>query len=734
VQCSAGDRFISGARFQFQIMTKPLSGEGAFLFWDVRILWNMMTITPDTPTASAPRISRRIVPALRRLGIATIRDLLFHFPSRYDEFPDEQMIADAVEGERATIAGAIRHIAERRTARGLRMAEAVVEDESGAVQVVWFNQPFLARTLSPGDRLRLSGKIARGPRGLVLQNPSYEKITRASSPGDGRGVHTGGMVPVYPETAGISSRWLRFLIKTYLPQAASIPDPLPPRTRARHSLVGTAEALAHIHFPASAQEAANAERRFIFEELLLIQLRTLRERSRIRHRTAPAVPFDTDIVKSFVQSLPYHLTDAQRRAIWEIGRDMARPRPTNRLLEGDVGSGKTVVAAAAALLAIRAGWRVAYMAPTEILARQHHATFEKLLSPLGVSVGLRTGAGKKTSAAPDIIVGTHALLHKNAAGERVGLVIVDEQHRFGVAQRAALLRHDPAPHFLSMTATPIPRTLALTIYGDLDISLLDEMPRNRKAIITDIVPSARRMETYAFVRDQIRAGRQAFVICPRIEVAGPASHDAAPPPRAYQQKLLAAEVKTVTEEHKKLSASVFPDLRVAMLHGRMKPKEKAVIMDSFRDRATDILISTSVIEVGVDVPNATIMMIEGAERFGLAQLHQLRGRVGRGAEQSYCFLLTTEDGPASRRLRAVKEAKNGFELAEKDLHIRGPGDIFGDRQWGEAGLALKGITDARLVRAVREEAVLLASHSPDLSAYPALAHRLALLERTLHME
>lgn len=689
----------------------------------------------EAPVASAPKISKKILPALKRLGIATICDLLFYFPSRYEEFPEERSIADVAAGERATITGVVQKISERRTMRKrMHLTEATIRDDTGAINAVWFNQRFLARTLALGDCVRLSGKVIRGPRGLSFQNPSYEKISRASPAGEARGIHTGGLVAIYPETEGITSRWLRFLVKTYLPLSASAQDPLPEETRRRHDLPEIKVALRHIHFPDSREQAAQAERRFIFEELLLVQLRALRERSRQRTRTAAAIPFDLALVKSFVGSLTFQLTDAQRRAIWEIGRDMTRTHPMNRLLEGDVGSGKTVVAAAASLLAVRAGLRVAYMAPTEILARQHSATFYKILAPFHVGIGLRTAAEKKSVGASDIIIGTHALLQKNAVPANLGLVIVDEQHRFGVAQRAALLQQKIIPHFLSMTATPIPRTLALTIYGDLDLSLLDEMPRDRKSVVTKIIPASQRADAYQFIREEVRRGRQIFVICPRIEVAEKNPYSDSRTSQVYQQKLLTAEVKTVTEEYTRLSERVFPDLRIAMLHGKMKVKDKAATMKMFRDRGTDILVSTSVVEVGVDIPNATIMMIEGAERFGLAQLHQFRGRVGRGADQSYCFLFPTEDGPIARRLRAVVEAKNGFELAEKDLAIRGPGDLFGDRQWGEPGLVLKGITDARLVRTVREEAVTLATQSPDLAQYPALASRLAALERTLHLE
>ena len=708
----------------------------------------------DAPIASLPKVSRAILPALKRLGIETLRDLLFHFPARYEEFPAERPIARVAAGESVTIKGVIQRISGFRTPRkGMHITEAAIADASGMIQAVWFNQRFLEQNLKEGSIVRLSGKVVRGTRGLTLQNPSHEKVTSDLRQATGSSdTHTEGLVAIYPETYGITSRWLRFLIRTYIGATSDMPDPLPQETLARHGLPAITDALHAIHTPDTRESALRAEARFIFEETLLLQLRSLRERTRLKARHAREVPFDVPLVKEFVISLPFRLTDAQRRAIWEIGQDMAKSQPMNRLLEGDVGSGKTVVAAAAALLAVRAGGRVACMAPTEILARQHHATFTSILAPFHATIGLLTGAKKEYGALTDIVIGTHALLHREKDFADFNLVIVDEQHRFGVSQRAALTRNKELgirnndksghpiihnsqfllPHFLSMTATPIPRTLALAVYGDLDLSLLDEMPQNRKEIITRIVSPGKRREAYAFIRAEVSRGRQAFVICPRIET--PNQEARIKNQEGQQKSLLAAEVKTVMDEYKKLTTEIFPDLRIAMLHGRMKAKEKDAIMQKFRSRDTDILVSTSVIEVGVDIPNATIMMIEGADRFGLAQLHQFRGRVGRGSDQSYCFLFPTEDGAVSRRLHAVANAKNGFELAEKDLAIRGPGDIFGTRQWGEAGLAIRGVRDPKLVRDVRQEAVELVKKSPDLSAYPALAERLARMEKTLHLE
>ena len=718
-------------------------------------------ITLDTPIERIPRLSRKVLPALKRLGIRTAHDLLFHFPARYEDFSHVRQIADVIAGETVTLQGVIIKISTGRTAhKRMALTEAVIEDETGRVKALWFNQPFLVRNLKAGMPTMFSGKVALGKSGVFLSNPAYEKISDFKPHvSDSPGIHTGRLVPVYPETQGITSRWLRFLIASLLPHASSFPDPLPPDIRQKYGLAEIRQAIRAIHFPAAAADAAAAEHRFIFEELLLIQLSALRERSRLKKNLAPEIPLDVPLLKDFVQSLPFTLTDAQRRSIWEIARDLAKNQPMNRMLEGDVGSGKTVVAAAASLLVVRSGHAVAFMAPTEILARQHYATLSRILEPFHVAIGLITGSEKNISHAPDIFVGTHALIHparnkaqadplktsqisngiqKNARMENLGLVIIDEQHRFGVEQRAALATtHNPQPaasqkmlpHFLSMTATPIPRTLALTVYGDLDLSVLDAMPSQRKEIITKIVAPKNRDSAYGFIREEVMRGRQAFVICPRIE-AGTNKQDV----KATQQKLLLAEVKTVQEEYRKLSEDIFPNLKIGMLHGKMKAKEKAGAMNKFRDREIDILVSTSVVEVGVDIPNATIMMIEDAERFGLAQLHQFRGRVGRGEDQSYCFLFPGEDGAASRRLRAVVDAKNGFELAEYDLKIRGPGDLFGARQWGEASIAMKGIADPGLVRDVRAAAVDIIKKSSDLARYPLLARRLQEMEKALHLE
>ncbi|MBI2122269.1 MAG: ATP-dependent DNA helicase RecG [Candidatus Sungbacteria bacterium] len=726
----------------------------------------------DIPIENAPRINRRIIPALRRLGIKTVRDILFHFPSRYEDFSNEKQISEIKIGEIVTISGIIKRTALHRTARKhMALVEAVVSDESGSIKAVWFNQPYLLRNFRIGNALRLSGKIARGPKGVYLQNPAYEKLSATSYqlPAQ-QSIHTGGLVAIYPETRGITSRWLRFLVKTFIDQRKFIIDPLSTDVRKKHVLPDIQTALKVIHFPQDKKESNQARRRFVFEELFLIQLRALRARALLKQYSAPQIPTNLPLLKEFVASLPFKLTDAQRRSVWEIAKDIEKPRPMNRLLEGDVGSGKTVVAAAAALLAVRAGYKIAFMAPTEILAHQHYDTFQKILEPFDIKIGILTGA-KKLAQNADIIVGTHALLHpvrsktsgasadpilsdrtsngvkKSARFENLGLVIIDEQHRFGVQQRAALVVRGSAllPHFLSMSATPIPRTLALTIYGDLDLSILDEMPKSRKQVITRIIEPGKRNEAYQFIRSEVKKERQVFVICPRIEPSPTNNPEVEPSvhygagesganKRINESAFRLWEVRAVKDEYKKLSETIFPEFKIGMLHGKLKSKEKEAVMKKFKSGEIDILVSTSVVEVGVDIQNATIMIIEGAERFGLAQLHQFRGRVGRGTDQSYCFLFPTEDGMVTRRLRAVVDARNGFELAEQDLKIRGPGDLFGTEQWGISDTAMAAITDSVLVREVRSAAYDLMREDPLLLLVPELKRKLEEIEKTAHPE
>lgn len=720
-----------------------------------------MPLSLVTPIERAPRIASKIIPALKRLGIRTLEDLLFHFPIRYEAFAPALRIADVEPDTAVTVQGDVISVFNRPARAGrMILTEAAVRDESGIIKTVWFNQPYLLRSIKPGMTMNFSGRATLRKDGIWLQNPAYERIQsrdRAERETKERAIHTGSLVPMYAETKGISSRWLRHLISSHLRLANKFPDPLPPEVRASNSLPDIDAAIRSIHFPSSQEEARSAKRRLMFEELFFLQLQYLLRRKTLKSHLAPTISFDIPLLQSFVGSLPFRLTDAQRKAIWEIARDLAKPAPMNRLLEGDVGSGKTVVAAAACLLAAKSGFTSAVMAPTEILANQHYQTLDRLLSPHGITLRLTTAGKKQGDTTAHVHIGTHALIQKNALPQTLGLVVIDEQHRFGVNQRAELVKRkaqsahgsddlpfgmsgeQEVPHFLSMSATPIPRTLALTVYGDLDVSILDQMPPTRKPVLTAVVEPEQREEIYAFIRGQIKKGRQAFVICPRIEINESESVKSPLLQRggggiSFQKQLWNAEIKTVTDEYKKLSERVFPDLRIAMLHGRMKPKDKDTIMQRFRDGEFQILVSSSVVEVGVDVPGASVMMIEGAERFGLAQLHQFRGRVGRGPDQAYCFLFPTQKGLAAKRLSALIDAKNGFELAQKDLVLRGPGDLLGVQQSGISPFAQAALADASLLRMVRQAAVDTINRDPNISSYPPLKERLEELKKYIHNE
>lgn len=701
-------------------------------------------------------VNCKIAKPLKILGIHTVYDLLRHIPFRYDDFSKIVNIAELTPGETATIRAKIDKITNKRTwKKNIYITEAEVSDESGMMKAVWFNQPFLTRNLKIGGLVNLAGKAVFNNNSLYLQNPAYERIFESST---SEHTHTGGLVPIYHETAGITSRWIRFLVKNAIGQAAQMEEILPQEIIKKHNLLPISSAILKIHFPENTDEVEEAKRRLAFEELLLIQLLILKARRKIKKSDAPPIPFDIEKTKRFVASLSFALTNSQRKAAWEILQDMSKNIPMNRLLEGDVGSGKTVVAAIAALNAASKGRQIAIMAPTEVLARQHFHTLSSMVADFGFNVGLLTGNSAEifdsevkseyklkkqefldqlTSKKLLIATGTHALISEKVSFPSLGLIVLDEQHRFGVNQRAELLqRYKTAsglmPHLLSMTATPIPRTLTLTLYGDLDISLLNEMPKNRKNIITKIITPAERPSAYDFVRKEVKKGKQAFVICPRIDTQEDSKVKSE---KTYQQELLKKEVKAVKEEYQKLSSEIFPDLKIAMLHGKMKPREKEQIMKEFKANRFNILVSTSVIEVGIDVPNAVLMLIEGAEHFGLAQLHQFRGRVGRGEHQSYCLLFAENTALAnSRRLKALINCQNGFELAEKDLEIRGPGDFLGTRQSGLPDLTMTSLTDKILIKEVREEAILLIKNDPELIKYPKLKKYLEQFNSKIHFE
>jgi len=690
-----------------------------------------------TPIKELPRIGPQYQKKLKKLGIKTIGDLLFHFPHRYEDFSDIIPISEIKAGLNS-IQGKILEIENKRTwKKRMILTEALVQDKSGTIRVVWFNQPYLVSTLKPGDFVCLAGKIASRQGEIYLSSPSYEKILSPTA--DVGLTHTGRLVPVYPETEGLSSKWLRFILKPLLIKFKNtIPDPLPEKIIKLHKLLPFQGAIWQIHFPDSLSLAEKAKQRFQFEELFLIGLLVLRKRQKLAKEKAMAIRLNLELVKSFVKTLPFELTDSQRKAAWQILKDLEKPRPMNRLLEGDVGSGKTVVAAISILNAAKAGCQAALMAPTEILAKQHFKTIQALLKDFNVKIGLLTGKESKfqnrnisrekltekiKNKEIDLLIGTHALIQEKVKFKNLALVILDEQHRFGVAQRAKLVQSQKLiPHLLSMTATPIPRTLSLTIYGDLDLSLITEMPKGRKKIITKVIPPQNRQQAYDFIKKQVKGGRQVFMLCPRIE-------------KSEIRNQGWTEVKAVKEEYEKLSKQVFPNLKIGMLHGKMTVEEKEKTMKKFKDKKIDILVSTSVIEVGIDIPNAAIMLIEGAERFGLAQLHQFRGRVGRAEHQSFCFLFT--DSPAKKthqRLKALISSESGFDLAEKDLQIRGPGDFTGERQSGIPDLIMDSLKDIFLVEKTREAAKELLTEDPELKKYPRLREKIQEFQKRIHLE
>jgi len=705
----------------------------------------MVKYTPDTPIGKLPRINEKYLKKFHKLGLVTVRDLLYHFPNRYDDYSKIIPIADLKLNETATIQGEVLKIENIHTfKKRITLTEALVKDPSASIKIIWFNQPFLVKNIKEGKKISLSGKYTMGKDGPYLSNPNYELMTLGKIP-----THTAGLVPTYPETTGLGSRFLRYYIKLILPTANQIKEFLPWDILRKQKLPNIQTAIKNIHFPKNLKLAEEAKKRFAFEELLLLQIFVLKQRKNLQKQNAFKIPFDKDLIKKFVGTLPFKLTDAQRKSAWEIFLDLEKSEPMNRLLQGDVGSGKTVVAAMAALETAKAGFQVAFMAPTEILAQQHFKEVSKLVEGFEIKVGLLTGSEKKFSDDTNIVVGTHALIQKTVKFKNLALVIVDEQHRFGVEQRATLLHNSKIiPHLLSMTATPIPRTLALTIYGDLDISLLDEMPKGRQKIITRIIPPEERESAYEFIRREVKKGRQVFVICPRIEpqVNSPSAVNGVNPQLEINtKKLLWQEVKAVKEEYEKLSEKIFPDLRIDMLHGKIPAsrkrrrglasggKSKDEIMADFRAGKTDVLVSTSVIEVGIDIPNSTIMMIEGADRFGLAQLHQFRGRVGRGKYQSYCFLFSTS-GETTARLRALQKFDSGFDLAEKDMEIRGPGQFYGVAQSGLPDLVMASLKDLNLIKSTRSAAAELLSKDPELKNHPILGAKLSQFKQIIHLE
>lgn len=711
-----------------------------------QIRYTKPMITSETLLANIPRIAPKYSKALKKLGLFTVGDLLRHFPFRYDDYSQVSLVGKISPGETVTISGEIIKSKTVRTwKRRMTITEIEIQDGSGKIKAVWFNQPYLAEQLAVGKNVRVSGKASIDKKDVpYFSNPVWEMASRETT-------NTGRLVPVYPETEGLSSRWLRWQVQTFLKLDLKIGDPVPETILKRLNLPGIGKALHWIHFPDTLNHALVAQKRFAFEEMFLLQLKSLQIRSAWQKEQAVKIKFNEKLIKEFVSSLPFKLTGAQRKSSFEILKDLEKKRPMNRLLNGDVGSGKTAVAAIAGLQTISAGYQAAIMAPTEVLAYQHFLTFSELLKDYDFNAALLTNSYKLVEASPrlqgrdpalikradllqkikageiNLVIGTHALIQEDIHFKNLALVVIDEQHRFGVTQRAYLQQNigkindglpEKVPHFLTMTATPIPRTLALAFFGNLDISILNEMPKDRKKIITQIIGPPERNRTYEFVRQEVKNGRQCFVILPLVE----------------ESKVL-TEVKAAIQEHQRLSENIFPELKVGLVHGRLKSAEKEKVMQDFSAKKLDILVATAVVEVGIDISDATVMIIEDADRFGLSQLHQFRGRIGRGEHQSYCFLFTDSDSAnAKKRLKALVEYNDGFKIAEVDLKQRGPGEFLGTRQSGLPDIAMENIANVKLVQIAREEAENILKSDAELKKHPLLKDALKKFQEKIHLE
>lgn len=665
-----------------------------------------MKLSLSSPVAKLYMIGPTMAQRLKKLEIFTIEDLLSHYPFRYDDYSLISPIAQVQVGETITIQGKVISCQNIYTQRGKKMQKVLVLDSTGQIEAIWFNQPFLSQTFKPEILVSLAGKIDWFNRKPSLISPEYEVISSRDST-----LHTGRLVPVYPETYGVSSKWLRSriapLVKMFVP---GLSDWLPQTIKQENKLIDLASALAKIHFPKNTGEIYEARERLKFDELFLIQLRTLlRQKQWQKNKTTRPFKITQEKINLFLKQLPFKLTNAQDRAVREIMSDLKSNKPMNRLLEGDVGSGKTVVAALAIYTAYLNGLQSAFMAPTEILAFQHYQTLKQLLTPLGLNICLLTGSSKFVSnAKTDLFIGTHALIYNKVKMDNLGLVVIDEQHRFGVEQRTKLIKKGSSPHFLTMTATPIPRTVALTLYGDLDLSVLDELPPGRIIVKTWVVPPEKRTSAYNWIKKQIKEeSAQVFIVCPLIEES---------------QKESMKEIRAAKDEFKRLSQLIFPSFKLGLLHGRLKAKEKEKIISDFRQKKLAILVATPVVEVGLDIPQATIMLVEGAERFGLAQLHQLRGRVGRSAKKSYCLLFTSiKEKLSLKRLTAMQTYHSGFKLAEIDLKLRGPGEIYGTKQHGFSQLKIASFADVKLIENTRLAGQKLVN---TLSDFPLLKEKL----------
>ena len=684
----------------------------------------------DTPTALSDDVLRikgvstQNQSRLKRLGVETVEDLLYHFPHRHNDFANVRKISDLAFGEEQTVLVNVWEATETRQGARRRSTQAVLGDETGNVRAIWFNNPYLVKTLRPGTKLVVSGKVNVFKGSFVFESPEYELLR-----GQEELVHTGRLVPVYPTVEGLPARTLRRVAKAALDVGVSqLVEYLPDDLLHRASLMGLRNAVSQAHYPDTMADWGAARRRLAFDELFMLQLAVLKRKSAWQQEDL-GIPLkvDQELLGGFTSSLPFELTSAQKRVLGEILDDLTKLTPMSRLLQGDVGSGKTVVAAAAMLVAAFNNYQAAIIAPTELLAEQHFITITNLLSsasalvpdefvvsieidgyPRPLTVALLIGSLSKRAKRDvhqqiadgevDIVIGTHAVIQEEVELPYLAVAVVDEQHRFGVMQRALIRSKGKHPHLLAMSATPIPRSLALTFYGELDVSVIDQMPPGRRTIRTRRVEPDKRAAAYGFIRKQVEEGRQGFIVCPLIE------------------KSEALQTRAATEEYERLSTEVFPDLNLGLLHGRLALREKELVMGQFQRRELDVLVSTPVVEVGIDVPNATVMLVDGADRFGLAQIHQFRGRVGRGPHQSYCLLLADSPGDEAReRLKIAERLDDGFELAEEDLRLRGPGDYLGTRQSGLPDLKIAQITDHEQLTVARQEAARILDADPELT-------------------
>jgi len=737
-----------------------------------------MGISLESPIKTLIRVGQSASGRLKKLGLTTVRDLLFYYPSRYEDYSAIVAIRDLRPETMCTVQGEVLSISNKITPhKRQKITELFVSDGADSIKAVWFNQPYLATQIKEGDSVSLAGKIEYTGFGLEMRAPEWEKMVITNyelrarnnkSTGWTNGIHTARMVPVYPLTAGVTNRQMRFLISRAFESVGEVEEWIQENYElpiTNYQLLGIQDAIKNIHYPESKDLLAKARFRLKFEELFFLQLRKAITRHEVKNAQATVISFEEAAIRKFVQSLPFRLTDAQRKAAWTIIKDCGREVPMNRLLQGDVGSGKTIVALIAMLNTALNGYQAVLMAPTEILAKQHFQSVCKFLEGWDkIEVALWTRSAKKCkieiknskvlamikSGEVDIIIGTHALIQEQVEFHNLALAIVDEQHRFGVGERKALrekasqdvqevslrgsnsdqsnlaakiaspsARNDiiRSPHFLSMTATPIPRSLSLTAYGDLDISILDEMPKGRKKIITKPVPTESRNKAYEFIAAQIKEGRQVFVICPLIDES---------------DKL---GVKAVTSEHEKLDKQIFPHIPVGLLHGKLKDKEKDEVQERFVKEEYKILVATSVVEVGVDVPNASVMMIEGADRFGLAQLHQFRGRVGRADHQSYCFLFTdSQSQNVYERLEFLSREADGFKIAEYDLQLRGAGNMYGKEQHGILEFKIASFQDYKLIELTQTLARDIIEKDPRLGSYPTIKKKLEEEGGAVHLE